>query len=81
MTWCDVIITTTSVTWLPRHLTCGATSSDTWLPCHHLPHHLPCQHPSHLYKRRGKLIHDGQLRHRFWALGWVQWALDKSMTA
>jgi hypothetical protein len=52
-----------------------------------LPHHLhviyhisACHLPTHLYKWCGKLIHDGHFRHRFWALGWVHWALHQSMT-
>jgi hypothetical protein len=55
----------------------ASMSSATWPP---LPHPHPRQQPIHLYEWRGKLIHDDQFRHRIWASGWVQWALDKSMT-
>jgi hypothetical protein len=34
-----------------------------------------------IYEWCGKLIHDDQFRHRFWASGSVQWALHQSMTA
>jgi hypothetical protein len=40
----------------------------------------PRQQPTHLHKWRGESIHDDHFRHRFWASGWVQWALHQSMT-
>jgi hypothetical protein len=39
----------------------------------------PRQQPTQLYKWRGKSIHDDHFRHRFWASGWVEWALHQSM--
>jgi hypothetical protein len=58
-----------------RHV---STSSST--ACSPRQHLIICQQPPHLYKWRVDLIHDDHLRHRFWALGWVQWALHQSMT-
>jgi hypothetical protein len=72
----------------PCHLPCGchvichvvATSSAAMSVTTSYATSLSMSSATHLYKWCGKLIQDDHFHHRFWALGWVHWALHQSMT-